>query len=148
MRVFVGVLVIFLAGCSGGEPPGLDPLACDGCNLVLVTFDALRADRLGAFGYEKNTSPELDAFARESFVFTRAISQCGSTAPSLPSLMTSRYPFVDRVFKPLEMTAGQVTLADVLRGNGYRTGAVIGWKYAGSALLRQSHTNTQQVPPG
>lgn len=134
MRALAAALAALLAGCSGAPPPAAGPRSCDGCNLVLVTFDALRADRLGTFGHDRNTSPELDAFARQSFVFTRAVSQCGSTAPSIPSILTSRYPFVDRVFRPLEMTPGQVTLADVLRDAGYRTAAVIGWKYAGSQL--------------
>lgn len=128
------VLSIVLSGCGGASSPEDDPLACSDCNVVLVTFDTLRADRLGFYGHEKNTSPALDAFAREGFVFTRAVSQSGSTATSLPSLLTSKYPFVDKVFESLHMTPGQVTLADVLRGNGYHTAAVIGWKYAGSEM--------------
>jgi len=130
----IAALAAALSGCAGDPLPEADPLACGDCNVILVTFDALRADRLGVYGYEKNTSPALDAFARQGFVFTRAVSQSGSTASSLPSLLTSRYPFVDKVFESLHMTPGQVTLADVLRGNGYHTAAVIGWQYAGSEM--------------
>ena len=130
----VAVLAAALSCCTGASSPNADPLACGDCNVILVTFDALRADRLGIYGHEKNTSPALDAFAREGFVFTRAVSQSGSTATSLPSLLTSKYPFVDKVFEPLHMTPGQVTIADILRGNGYHTAAVIGWKHAGSKM--------------
>ena len=65
--------------------------------MVLITIDTLRADHLSPYGYERATSPFLAEFAAESLLFENAISQCGTTPQSLSSLMTSRYPFTDRI---------------------------------------------------
>ena len=61
-------------------------------NLVLLVFDTLRADHLGAAGYAKPTSPVLDRLAARSVVFERAFSAAPWTAPSLGSLLSGRYP--------------------------------------------------------
>ena len=56
-------------------------------DLVLITVDALRADRLGIYGYARPTSPHIDALARESIVFERAYCAGPSTAFSIASIM-------------------------------------------------------------
>jgi len=57
-------------------------------NIVLVLVDALRADHLGAYGYERNTTPVLDRFARENVLFTRAVSASNWTPVSIASTFT------------------------------------------------------------
>ncbi len=104
-------------------PPGPAP------NLVLITFDALRADHTGFMGYSRPTSPRLDAFAKESVVFERAYSQDSGTGPSLWSLMTGKTPFqVELVrpdrFPPIIGPHEQV-LAEQLKHAGYATAAVL-----------------------
>jgi len=60
--------------------------------VILVTIDALRADRLGSYGYtHAPTSPAIDAFASQSMLFEHAYAQAPWTVPSMGSLMSGRY---------------------------------------------------------
>jgi len=63
-------------------------------NIVLITIDMLRADRLGIYGYDKNTTPHLDEFARKNIVFMNAYSQASWTPPSLASILSGTNPNV------------------------------------------------------
>jgi arylsulfatase A-like enzyme len=61
--------------------------------VVLVTIDALRADRLGCYGYKlRETSPNLDRFASQAALFEKAMVQAPWTGPSMASVMTGHYP--------------------------------------------------------
>ena len=125
-RLVMLALLASLVACGGETPPP----SCPGCNVVLVTFDALRADRLGAYGHEMPTSPAIDAFAARSAVFTNNMSQCGTTAGSIPSILTSRFAVTDRLLDKLALRADQPTIATVLHAAGYRTLALIAHEYA------------------
>ena len=97
-----------------------------GPNVIMIAVDTLRRDHLGCYGYGRDTSPAIDAFAARSVRYERAFSQAPWTTASIGSLMTSLYPTQlgiehDRSVLP----AGRETLAEVLRRHGYRTGAVI-----------------------
>ena len=84
-------------------------------NIILVSLDTLRADHMGLYGYERSTTPNLDAFASQSVVFERATSQASSTRPSHMSLFQSR---------PASATTRDgLALAEVLAENGFRTAA-------------------------
>jgi arylsulfatase A-like enzyme len=61
-------------------------------DIVLITIDALRADHLGMYGYDRPTSPHLDALARESAVVRHHIAQAPYTKASMASLFTGRFP--------------------------------------------------------
>src|SRR5262245_2219250 len=61
-------------------------------DIILITIDALRADRVSAYGWTRLTSPALDAFARDAVMFTNAIAQAPYTKASIASLMTGLYP--------------------------------------------------------
>ena len=114
-----------LVGC-GGEGPAPGPAEPAAENLLLVVLDTLRPDRLGTYGYERDTSPHLDAFAAEALVFENAQSAAPWTAPALHSLVTGLYPTVHGVKSypnPGRMSDRVVTLAEVLRERGYRTAA-------------------------
>ena len=63
-------------------------------NIVLLTADALRADHLGCYGYDRDTSPVLDEFATESIRFTNAYSVSSHTREAVPALLTGKYPDV------------------------------------------------------
>lgn len=89
-------------------------------HVVLISLDTLRADHLGAYGYERSTSPQLDAFAKQSVVFRRAVAQGSSTIPSHASLFTGQY--ASAVLSDMGgMLPGVTTLAEVLSKNGYAT---------------------------
>ncbi len=93
-------------------------------NIVLIVFDALRADRLGCYGCPTPTSPHIDAFAARSVLYDKAISSGAWTVPSHASLFTglaatqhgARFG-LDRLW----LADSFVTLAELLRDNGYET---------------------------
>jgi len=60
--------------------------------LILITIDTLRADHLGCYGYPRNTSPHIDAFAAEALLFENAYAPMPTTLPSHVSLLTSSLP--------------------------------------------------------
>jgi arylsulfatase A-like enzyme len=121
----------YFAAARLGMLPPLRAPRCERCNVILVTFDALRADHLGIYGYGRDVSPEVDAFGRRSSVFTRCISQSGSTASSIPSIHTGKYPNTDRILRRITLRENERTLAEILREAGYATSAVIAHKFAG-----------------
>ncbi|MFO8072996.1 MAG: sulfatase [Polyangia bacterium] len=100
---------LFLQAACGSEPKDdgetSDPLrrarpertAEKAPNVLLFSIDTLRADHLGAYGYEREVSPRIDAFAEESVRFTHAISQAPSTAPAHMSIFTATTPAVHKV---------------------------------------------------
>ncbi len=61
-------------------------------NILLLAVDSLRADHLGCYGYGKNTSPHIDALARESLVFDRAFAAGIPTVPSFTTLFSGLHP--------------------------------------------------------
>ena len=114
VRLTGAILCLALLGSCRGQLPGW--------NVVLISIDTLRPDHLGCYGYERPTSPNLDALCEESVVFRQAISHAPSTLPSHASLFSSLVPqhhgasFENR--RPLADEI--VTLPEVLRGYGYR----------------------------
>jgi arylsulfatase len=91
--------------------------------VVLITLDALRPDHLGCYGYPVNTSPNIDAFAKEGAAFTNAFAQASFTAPALASLMVSRYPSSGGVFDFGDtIPEGIETLTSLLKKNNFATG--------------------------
>lgn len=102
-------------------------------NLILVVIDTLRADHLELYGYDRPTSPALVKRSEEWFVFDNVQSAAPWTAPALSTLMTSLYPAVHGVLDfpiPDRLSGTVTTLAEVLRGNGYATGAFTEGGYA------------------
>ncbi len=94
--------------------------------VVVYLVDALRADHLPLYGYPRDTTPELTAFARDAVVFDQAVSASSWTKPSVASLFTSVLPREHgcaRFCIPLDPAL--VTLAERLRARGYGTGAVV-----------------------
>jgi len=93
-------------------------------NVLLVSLDTLRADRVGAYGYEKQTTPSLDALAARGVVFERAYSPSPSTLLAHTSLLTGLQPDVHGVLAMRDVLSEKIaTLTQLLRAAGYRTGA-------------------------
>jgi arylsulfatase A-like enzyme len=134
LAVAAGALVV---GCPGDAKTG--PRRA-GVPIVLISFDTLRADRLGAYGYRaRRVSPNIDALAADGIVFEHQMSAAPWTPPAHMSLMTSLAPSshgVTSSFRELrrQQTEGRVarlhdsrlTLADALRARGYTTAAFTG----------------------
>lgn len=95
-------------------------------NVVVVLVDTLRADRLGAYGYDRPTSPVFDALAAGSYLFEDARAQASCTYPSVNSILTSLYParFLGQPEGRLGIPQGVPTLAGMLAEEGWSTAAV------------------------
>ena len=92
----------------------------------MITIETLRADHLGCYGYERNTSPTIDAVAGEGVQFSNMFAQRALTWPSLTSIMTSLYPVNHGVRDNGQLLYPQViSLAEVLKNSGYRCGAFL-----------------------
>jgi arylsulfatase A-like enzyme len=147
-----GALPLLLSSlaCGREEKAEIEPLplrSVEQPNVVLVTFDTTRADRLGCYGYPLPTSPNLDRLAGESLLYRRACSTSSWTLPSHASLFTGKFTVSHgaemdpegplRLGQLLEKDAwkhyrarglaqGELTLAALARTAGYATGGVVG----------------------
>jgi choline-sulfatase len=99
-----------------------------GDNILLVTLDTTRADRLGCYGYADAETAVLDGLARDGVLFERCITPTAFTLPSHCSIMTGEYPASHgvRINGDLALADAQTTLAERLSAMGYRTGAFVG----------------------
>ena len=116
LRAHTGVRPYLALAAGAGKP-----------NVILITLDTVRADRMGFLGSKKGLTPNLDALARQGVVFENAYSQAPITPASHATMLTGTYPqfhgirnFGDRLPPAVPL------LPDVLHAQGYRTGAFVG----------------------
>jgi arylsulfatase A-like enzyme len=129
--------------CIGGDatlrpvqPAGFAPVPAavpSDFNVLLLTIDTLRADHLGAYGYQRPTSPRLDRIAAEGALFENAWAHAPSTRYSMPAILTGRYP-LDVSYSDIPnqwpgLSTDNTTIAEVLQGRGLATGAVLNYWY-------------------
>ena len=113
LTVLCSICIYYWFAVSMAKPPQ---------GIILISLDTLRADHLGVYGYYRNTSPSIDAFAKESVVFENAVVQSAVTLPSHMSIMTSLYPSFHGVKTRAHRLAEEhVTLAELLHEAGYKT---------------------------
>jgi arylsulfatase A-like enzyme/Tfp pilus assembly protein PilF len=107
--------------------PRLVPEARRPLNIILVTADTLRADRLPAYGYDKVETPNLDRLAASGVVFEQATTVVPLTLPAHSSMFTGTFPMHHGVRDNGGYYLGQdqVTLAETLKENGYQTGGFV-----------------------
>jgi choline-sulfatase len=120
-------LLFLLASCRSPEKPPQSK-AAPPQNLVLVTIDTLRADRLGCYGYTKGETPNLDRLAKAGALFENATTHAPLTAPSHASMFTGVYPTVHKVRDTggFVLQEQSTTLAEVLQQQGWDTAAFVG----------------------
>lgn len=116
-------------------------------NVLIITLDTTRSDHLGCYGYERETSPNLDRLAAESTLYTNVVSTSSWTLPSHASLFTGKFTASHGArydpagplmltngiegpddwdnYRARGLATGEVTLAGVLSEAGWRTGAVV-----------------------
>lgn len=131
----------FMLGKAGAVGLADLPMKYKDYNVVFVSFDALQAAHVGALGYPRNITPTIDAMARKGFNFTQNISVASWTVPASMTWFTGVYPSEHRltnkfsVFNPpannvlsnlKKLSPELVTLAEVLKQNGYATGGFTG----------------------
>jgi uncharacterized sulfatase len=91
-------------------------------DIIFIVLDTQRADRLGAYGYKPDLTPNLDRWAAEGAVFAQAIAPAQWTIPSHASMFTGRYPTAHQVLQSNKaLTPDLPHLAEVLRAAGYDT---------------------------
>ncbi len=101
----------------GAAPAGERPQG-----VIVVWTDTLRRDHLSAYGYARDTSPQIARLAQEGTRFDRCISQATWTKVATPSLLTSLYPTTHGVTDfSMRLPAAATTLAEIFRGAGYAT---------------------------
>ncbi|MBM3321611.1 MAG: sulfatase [Candidatus Eisenbacteria bacterium] len=116
--LFVFALVLLFPSCAGKETAP--------ANLLLITVDTLRADRLGCYGGTDARTPAIDRLARGGTLFTNAFCSIPITLPSHASIFTGLYPRTHKVLSHgYTLAPEHTTLAEVLREHGYQTGAFI-----------------------
>jgi arylsulfatase A-like enzyme len=116
--------------------------------VLFVTIDTLRADHVGAYGYERPTSPRLDEFAKESVLFERAYAPMPSTDPSHVAMLTGQLPRTTGVMaNGYPITNPDVSsLASWFRQEGYRTGAITSRAHLNPASLLLPGFDTFSAP--
>jgi arylsulfatase A-like enzyme/Flp pilus assembly protein TadD len=96
-------------------------------NIILITVDTTRADRVGFLGSTRGLTPNLDSVARDGTAFTRAYSHVPLTTASHASILTGTYPQYNHVNDfGAPLAAGLPFLPDILHHHGYRTAAFVG----------------------
>ena len=113
----------------GAESPiGSAPadFTCDGCNVILVVSDTMRAQQLGLYGYERDTSPFLDGLGEDGAYFAHAMSQAACTYPSGHSILTSRYPFNFLGKQTNNIPPEIPMISEIFSEHGYRTVGISG----------------------
>jgi arylsulfatase A-like enzyme len=126
-----------------GVPDGPAP------NVVMIVVDAMRSDHLSAYGYQRDTSPNMKKLADSGVRFDRAYSQGNRTAISMPALFTSMYPasngavgFQDRM---TPLPEERKTIAEILQDRGYVTAGMMSNIYLKSAYqLDQGLDRTEE----
>lgn len=117
------------AGCGPGAPAETRAgLGAARPNLLLVTLDTTRADRLGCYGARDASTPNLDRIAREGVLAERAVAVAPITLPSHASILTSLFPprHGVRDNSDFRLPEAVTTLAEHLKAHGYRTAAAVG----------------------
>ncbi|HEB36938.1 MAG TPA: hypothetical protein ENI18_14040, partial [Candidatus Aminicenantes bacterium] len=96
-------------------------------NVLLVTLDTTRADRIGCYGYEKAKTPNLDLLASKGVRFANAYCQVPLTLPSHCSILTGTYPIYHRVHNNgfYFLNSDYLTLAEILKDKGFKTAAFV-----------------------
>jgi arylsulfatase A-like enzyme len=94
-------------------------------NVLFILVDTLRADRLGVYGYERDTSPNLDALAATGIRFAQQVSQSSWTKCSMASLWTGLYPVRTRVLRAYDVVSPEALMpAEVFQEAGFRTAGI------------------------
>lgn len=113
-RCFTAALVAAAGTAFAGTP--------EHPNVVLLSVDTLRADRLGCYGYGFDTSPNVDAFAAEGLLFENVVCEVPLTSPSMGSMLSSRYPrTMGTTRNGLRMPAGPPLVQECFQAAGYET---------------------------
>ncbi|HVO80538.1 MAG TPA: sulfatase-like hydrolase/transferase [Terriglobales bacterium] len=118
---------MLLADCASAASAPQTARAAPRPNIILVTLDTTRADRMGFLGSNLGLTPNLDALAHESVVFSHSYAHVPLTPPSHATILTGTYPQFNHLqYMGEPLTKDLPYLPDILRRRGYRTAAFVG----------------------
>ncbi len=126
IRLGVAAAALSLGSACSQSGDRIDRSTID--NVVVITMDTTRADRIGAYGYEAIETPAIDAMAAGGVLFEDAITAVPLTLPSHTTIFTGQYPLHHGVRNngSYRVPAAARTMAEILKEHGFRTGAFIG----------------------
>jgi arylsulfatase A-like enzyme len=115
----VALMAAALTGAAGAQKAAW--------NVLLITMDTTRADRIGCYGYGAAATPQIDALAAGGIRFARAYSPVPLTLPAHSSILTGKYPYAHHVRNNgyYHLTPDQTTLAEILKAKGFTTSAFV-----------------------
>lgn len=133
----IGGIIIRIAFAGQGKQadtaisiaPGIDQN--NHPNVILITFDALTAEDMSLYGYELKTTPNMDLFANESYVFSDMYANSNWTRSSVASILTGTYPSTHKLINTgimncfLPDSLKGKNIAAILKNNGYQTAAIV-----------------------
>lgn len=119
-------MLLWMLGCvsTQGEAPAIvrNPAPDNAPNVVLLSLDTTRSDRLTPYGYSRDTTPFLQSLAERGAVFTESYSQAPMTTPSHAAMFTGLHLFEHHTFKTSHRLPQDIqTLAETFQANGYTT---------------------------
>ena len=104
-------------------------------NIIIYVLDSLRADHLSCYGYDRETTPNIDGLAKEGIVFENAYSQSTWTRPSAASILTGGYPgFHKTTTRESRLPCEIPVIPELLRDRGFKTAAFSAMGNVSSAL--------------
>lgn len=127
--------ILVLAASCAGPTIGADPP-----NILLISIDALRADHLSCYGYDRHTSPVLDGLAAQGTRFSKAFVNTHGTPPSHTTLLSSLYQESHRVGIETDLLTGRgvpvavAMVQEIFAEAGWHTIAVTGGGYMSSEV--------------
>ncbi len=129
IRCFLCAIILAAAALAAPPTESKTPAPADPQhpNVILITIDTTRADRMGFLGSKRGLTPNLDAVARQSVVFTHAYSQAPLTPTSHATILTGTYPQYHQVLTfPIPLGKDIPYMPEILKGQGYSTAAFVG----------------------
>jgi len=134
MGYFICLWLLTLTVLAAADPtarsavPGIDSTTASGHpNIILITLDTTRADRMDFLGSRRGLTPNLDLLARDSAVFTRAYAQAPLTPSSHSTILTGTYPQYHQVLIfPIPLAQDMPYLPAILKQQGYAAAAFVG----------------------
>jgi arylsulfatase A-like enzyme len=143
-------LLAFASACERHRPAAPDEPFGEARNAVVISLCSVRADHMSLYGYRRATTPALDAFASDAWVFEHAVTQWPKTVPAFAALFTARYGHstgVMRVTPRQKLDDAAHTLAEVLAGHGFATAAFVssGVLHAGTNLFQQGFSHVDET---
>lgn len=106
-----------------------DELKCKDCNIIIISLTNTRKDHVGLYGYERDTTPNIDEFFKNSLIFENAFAPASWTLPVATSFFSSLFPYAHGVmdrYDSSRLSDDVVTFTELLKQNGYQTAGFTG----------------------